>query len=380
MVETFDVSITPYGLTRRTFVYLPDDWQTSGKKYPVLYMFDGHNLFFDSTATYGTCWGLKEYCDAHPNWIIAAPECNHEGNKRLEEYCPYQSDWFGGITGTGHEYMEWLTKEFKPMMDKRYPTLPGRANTAIGGSSMGGLMSLYAITAYNKVFSKAACLSPSVRLCMPELRQEIANATIHPGTRVYRVGAKKRAISPVLWANTPPMRWKYAVRCWAKVPPLTPICSRTAPTAKPAGPSRCLHAWTFCLVASMSKKKKRSTPTAAPAEPAKAEHTQPEEPAVSSTARWMGALCYLSILILIPACTKWRQDEFVRFHLNQGLMVLMLATICAALGFVPVLEQVALSLTLLVDVLSLVGLITALRRRAAPLPFIGLLVARFHPF
>ena len=102
----------------------------------------------------------------------------------------------------------------------------------------------------------------------------------------------------------------------------------------------------------MSKKKKRSTPAAAPAEPAKAEHPQPEEPAVSSTARWMGALCYLSILILIPACTKWRQDEFVRFHLNQGLMVLMLATICAALGFVPVLEQVALSLTLLVDVLS----------------------------
>ena len=120
----------------------------------------------------------------------------------------------------------------------------------------------------------------------------------------------------------------------------------------------------------MSKKKKRSTPAAAPAEPAKAEHTQPEEPAVSSTARWMGALCYLSILILIPACTKWRQDEFVRFHLNQGLMVLMLATICAALGFVPVLEQVALSLTLLVDVLSLVGLITALRRRAADFGFV----------
>ena len=50
----------------------------------------------------------------------------------------------------------------------------------------------------------------------------------------------------------------------------------------------------------MSKKKKRSTPAAAPAEPAKAEHTQLEESAVSSTARWMGALCYLSILILLP--------------------------------------------------------------------------------
>ena len=56
--------------------------------------------------------------------------------------------------------MEWLTKEFKPMMDKRYPTLPGRANTAIGGSSMGGLMSLYAITAYNKVFSKQHACRP----------------------------------------------------------------------------------------------------------------------------------------------------------------------------------------------------------------------------
>ncbi len=185
MVETFDVSITPYGLTRRTFVYLPDDWQTSGKKYPVLYMFDGHNLFFDSTATYGTCWGLKEYCDAHPNWIIAAPECNHEGNKRLEEYCPYRSDWFGGITGTGHEYMEWLTKEFKPMMDKRYPTLPGRANTAIGGSSMGGLMSLYALLQYNDTFSRAAALSPSIWVSPEKLSGLVGRAKLEPGTVLY---------------------------------------------------------------------------------------------------------------------------------------------------------------------------------------------------
>mgnify|MGYP000801180914 FL=1 len=185
MVETFDVSITPYGLTRRTFVYLPDDCQTSGKKYPVLYMFDGHNLFFDSTATYGTCWGLKEYCDAHPNWIIAAPECNHEGNKRLEEYCPYQSDWFGGITGTGHEYMEWLTKEFKPMMDKRYPTLPGRANTAIGGSSMGGLMSLYALLQYNDTFSRAAALSPSIWVSPEKLSGLVGRAKLEPGTVLY---------------------------------------------------------------------------------------------------------------------------------------------------------------------------------------------------
>ena len=83
MVENFTAHITPFGLDRNTFVYLPDDWQSSGRRYPVVYMFDGHNLFFDSTATYGTCWGLKEYMDAHPQAIIVAPECNHEGNARL---------------------------------------------------------------------------------------------------------------------------------------------------------------------------------------------------------------------------------------------------------------------------------------------------------
>ena len=130
----------------------------------------------------------------------------------------------------------------------------------------------------------------------------------------------------------------------------------------------------------MSKKKKRSTPAAALLNRPKREHTQPEEPAVSSTARWMGAFVLPEHFDLIPACTKWRQDEFVRFHLNQGLMVLMLATICAALGFVPVLEQVALSLTLLVDVLSLVGLIT--RCAAGPHPAVHWPAgsARFHPF
>ncbi|MCI7324495.1 esterase family protein, partial [bacterium] len=95
MVETFETVITPYGLSRTVWLWLPDDWQTAGRRYPVTYMFDGHNLFFDTTATYGTCWGLKEYCDAHPDHILVAPECNHEGNGRLEEYSPYDLEAFG---------------------------------------------------------------------------------------------------------------------------------------------------------------------------------------------------------------------------------------------------------------------------------------------
>lgn len=189
MVVQFTTHMTPYGLNREVFVYLPDELKNPAcdKRYPVLYMFDGHNLFFDEMATYGTCWGLKEYMDAHPHAIIVAPECNHEGHKRLEEYSPYDFSYgeVGDIHGTGRAYMEWLVGELKPYVDGNYPTLPDREHTAIGGSSMGGLMSLYGITAYNHVFSAAACLAPSVRFALSDCKAEIKKAKIAPGTRVY---------------------------------------------------------------------------------------------------------------------------------------------------------------------------------------------------
>lgn len=185
MVDTFTTTITPYGLERRVFVYLPDDWQTAGRRWPVVYMFDGHNLFFDDTATYGTCWGLKEYCDEDPRCIIVGVECNHEGDKRLEEYCPYDSDWFGGIRGTGQDYLRWLVEELKPEVDADLPTLPDRAHTSIAGSSMGGLMSIYAGVRHNDVFGRAGCLSPSVRACLGPLLADINAARLDPDTRFY---------------------------------------------------------------------------------------------------------------------------------------------------------------------------------------------------
>lgn len=186
MVKNFTAHITPFGLDRNTFVYLPDDWQSSGRRYPVVYMFDGHNLFFDSTATYGTCWGLKEYMDAHPQAIIVAPECNHEGNARLEEYSPYDFVWQEyDIKGRGKAYLDWMVQELKPLIDAKYPTLPDRENTAIGGSSMGGLMSLYAVTAFNDVYSRAACLSPSIWFATRSLDRLIRDAQFAPDTVIY---------------------------------------------------------------------------------------------------------------------------------------------------------------------------------------------------
>ena len=68
MVETWDITIPELtgDEVRRAYIYLPESYDTEcEKRYPVLYMFDGHNVFFDSDATYGKCWGMKEYLDEY---------------------------------------------------------------------------------------------------------------------------------------------------------------------------------------------------------------------------------------------------------------------------------------------------------------------------
>jgi predicted alpha/beta superfamily hydrolase len=150
---------------RTAFCYLPVGYNARSKKrYPVIYMFDGHNLFTDEEATFGKCWGLEDYLDfTDTPVIIAAVECNTEGNGRLSEYSPISFDFRGErIVGRGKKYMDWLVGYFKPYIDAHFATLPDRANTYIAGSSMGGLMTMYALANYNKHFSKGAALSPSL--------------------------------------------------------------------------------------------------------------------------------------------------------------------------------------------------------------------------
>ena len=94
------------------------------------------------------------------------------------------------------------------------------------------------------------------------------------------------------------------------------------------------------------KKKKHLAPAAQPAEKRVPADCPVQPP---RTAKLMGALCYLNVLILIPACSRWRHDDFVKFHLNQGLVLLALATVCACVGFLPHGSEMGLTLTLLVD-------------------------------
>lgn len=175
---------------RRAYVYIPNSIRKEpDRRYPVLYMFDGHNVFYDSHATYGTSWGMKRYMDrSKTQMIIAAVECTHDpDNGRLSEYSPFdfESGGFGKVKGRGRETMEWMVNCFKPFVDENFPTLPQRENTFIAGSSMGGLMSVYALLEYNEVFSRAAALSPSLWVARGAMERMIAGASVAPDTVLY---------------------------------------------------------------------------------------------------------------------------------------------------------------------------------------------------
>ena len=192
MVEKWDITIPELtgDETRSAYVYVPEMCVREPElQLPVLYMFDGHNVFFDEDATYGKSWGMAEYMDATETpLIIAAVECNHSpDNGRLSEYSPYtfEDPKLGRVTGRGRTTMEWLVHTFKPEIDREFPTLPDRAHTFIAGSSMGGLMSLFAVMEYNRVFSRAAALSPSVWIAEEKLERMLRRSRIAPDTVVY---------------------------------------------------------------------------------------------------------------------------------------------------------------------------------------------------
>ena len=119
--------------------------------------------------------------------IIVAVECNHQGHQRLSEYSPVDFVFpdAGAIQGRGKEYMDWLVNTLKPYIDEKYPTLTDRENTSIAGSSMGGLMSLYAVCDYNHIFQKAACISPSFWVGKDRILDIIANSPIGADSSVY---------------------------------------------------------------------------------------------------------------------------------------------------------------------------------------------------
>ena len=189
MIQTFDLTIPelPGGELRRAYVWLPNAYDGDpDARFPVLYMFDGQNVFFDEDASFGTSWRMYDYLNAgQPDVIVAAVSCSQTG--RMAEYSPFshENGDAGHVNARGRSTMEWLLGEFKPSIDAQYRTLPDRDNTLIAGSSMGGLMSLYAALDYNGAFSRAACLSPSLWVHPRKSLRMIERARIAPDTCIY---------------------------------------------------------------------------------------------------------------------------------------------------------------------------------------------------
>ncbi len=146
-------------------VYLPQDYRNSGKRYPVLYMHDGQNVFDDATSFSGE-WGLDEYFDSTRLRACIVVAVDHGGEKRLNEYSPFDYELNGRHQqGEGKEYAAFIVRTLKKKIDKSFRTRRGRKNTFIAGSSMGGLISLYAALAYPNTYGGAGILSPSLWIC-----------------------------------------------------------------------------------------------------------------------------------------------------------------------------------------------------------------------
>ena len=241
MIIKFPLYFNPGGENRTIHTYLPNNYYNSDERYPVVYMFDGHNLFYDCDATYGKSWGLANFLD---NWkkniIIVGLECSHHGHERLSEFFPFSFSErkIGKIKGKGIETMNWFVNTLKPFIDNNFRTWSHREATAIAGSSMGGIMALYTVLRHNDVFSKSAAVSPEFFSCLPLFLKELKQNNINPDTRLFMswgteedkrgwmtkritkmdFEARKKGISTLLYhqqgGHHTEFDWEKQIPCW----------------------------------------------------------------------------------------------------------------------------------------------------------------------
>ncbi|MEO7366152.1 MAG: alpha/beta hydrolase-fold protein [Sphingomicrobium sp.] len=175
---------------RRVQVWLPSNYSRKGPPYAVLYMHDGQNLFDKADAPYGMEWRIDETLDrliterkVRPTIVVAI----WSTPKRLREYVPSKAfthlppaymDRVRGMYGgapLSDGYLKFIVRELKPMIDRKYNVRTDRANTAIMGSSMGSLISLYAVDEYPKIFGAAGMVSTHWPLMVPVEGKTLSN-------------------------------------------------------------------------------------------------------------------------------------------------------------------------------------------------------------
>jgi predicted alpha/beta superfamily hydrolase len=175
--------------TRRIWIYLPEDYTKDPvKRYPVLYMQDGQNVFDDSTAFAGE-WNVDEYLDGLKEGQCIVVAIDNGGEKRMREYNPYDNKKYG--KGEGKKYIDFLVKTLKPFIDKNYRTLTDKEHTLIAGSSMGALISIYAVLQYPKVFGHVGAFSPSFWITDSKIFTDIKRKGQKVSSFIYLYGGKK---------------------------------------------------------------------------------------------------------------------------------------------------------------------------------------------
>ena len=144
-------------VSKKIWIYLPQNYYTSQKKFPVIYMHDGQNIF-DEKTSYSGEWNIDETLDSiNAQTIVVA--IAHGNEKRINELTPFANEKYGG--GNANEYLHFLINTIKPYIDKNYRTKKTKKHTTIAGSSLGGLTSFYAALKFPKIFGKAIVFSPS---------------------------------------------------------------------------------------------------------------------------------------------------------------------------------------------------------------------------
>ena len=190
MPRTFERSTTVFDIGNRRYqVYLPASYYNTKKDYPVMYMMDGQNLFVDSLSYSGHAWRTDQILDslatanAIEEHIIVG--IDNAMQTRFPEYMPeipvrnlrqsYQDslESFVGRKVYADTFLLFLTEQLKPLVDGEFRTKKGTESTAIAGSSMGGLISMYALCEYPNVFGKAACFSTHWPIAMDDTSPDL---------------------------------------------------------------------------------------------------------------------------------------------------------------------------------------------------------------
>ena len=194
MLASFDFYMKKLNRYREITVYLPDDYYQTSKRYPVSYIQDGQNAYFDNLSYAGVSWGFLDYARVMElDLIMVAIPCNEEGFKRMNEYGPWvindelsfkETHQEGlRIGGEGKDYIDMIIHELKPYIDQRFRTILD--DTGLVGSSMGGVICAYAALNYPHVFKRCAALSTAFWFYIDEFKEIIESHEYSDDFRFY---------------------------------------------------------------------------------------------------------------------------------------------------------------------------------------------------